>query len=230
MVEKVRPNTNDLENRLATAEKSTYDVEQRVENLEFDHDTLYQCTRKFNVEVHGIPECEGENLTEIITKVGQNISVYMSDNDIDVVHSPGLYRKPPAKKPVIVRFTSYKEKRYFYKGKFNLKDTNLSGILGSTLSDSQTRIFINENLTHRRQELLAMVRNMKRAQKLNRVWTVDGKQRIPALGLAKFGFLMSWLMSWLTRHLLMNELPVMGSLLIRKGFLDRQGGKHCKSL
>ena len=74
-----------------------------------------------------------------------------------------------------MRFTSYKKKREFYKGRFNLKDTNLSGIFGSVLSDSEARIFINENLTQKRQELLAMARNMKRAQKLNRVWTVDGK-------------------------------------------------------
>ena len=94
-------------------------MERQVENLEFDHDTLEQYTRKFNVEVHGIPECEGENLREIITKVGQKISVDISDDDIDIVHR--LYRKPPAKKPIIVRFTSYKKKREFYKGRFNLK-------------------------------------------------------------------------------------------------------------
>ena len=41
-------------------------------------------------------------------------------------------------------------------------------------AESEARIFINENLTQRRQELLAMARNMKRAQKLNWVWTVDG--------------------------------------------------------
>ena len=134
-------------------------MERQVENLEFDHDTLEQYTRKFNVEVHGIPECEGENLREIITKVGQKISVDISDDDIDIVHR--LYRKPPAKKPIIVRFTSHKKKREFYKGRFNIKDTNLSGIFGSVLSDSEARIFINKNLTQRRQELLAMARNMK---------------------------------------------------------------------
>ena len=95
--------TNDLENKVATAEKTIHDLERQVENLEFDHDTLEQHTRKFNVEVHGIPECEGESLREIIIKVGQKISVDISDDDIDFVHR--LYRKPPANKPIIVRFT-----------------------------------------------------------------------------------------------------------------------------
>ena len=118
-------------------------------NLEFDHDILEQYTRKFNVEVHGIPECEGEleNLREIIIKVGQKISVDVSDDDIDIVHR--LYRKPPANKPIIVRFTSHKKKREFYRSRLNLKNTNLSRIFGSGRFDSDARIFINENLTQK---------------------------------------------------------------------------------
>ena len=36
-------------------------------------------------------------------------------------------------------------------------------------------IYINENLTPRRQELLAKARKMRKAKKLVRVWTEDGK-------------------------------------------------------
>lgn len=66
--------TNNLESKLATAEKTIYDLERQVENHEIGHDTLKHYTRIFNVEVHGIPECEGGNLREIIAKVGQKIS------------------------------------------------------------------------------------------------------------------------------------------------------------
>ena len=47
-------------------ENNVYDLGHRMRNLEFDHDALEQYTRKFYVEVHGIPECEGENLADII--------------------------------------------------------------------------------------------------------------------------------------------------------------------
>lgn len=45
---------------------------------------------------------------------------------------------------------------------------------GSRAEDekSEVRIFINENLTQKPQELLATVRNMKRARKFNHVWTI----------------------------------------------------------
>ena len=151
-----------------------YDLGKRVETLEFDHDSLEQYTRKFNVEVHGIPECEGENLSDIIIKVGQKASVDIAHQDIDIVHR--LYRKPPTIKPIIVRFTSYRKKREFYQARFNLKDINISEIIESAqYDDDKARIYINENLTQRRQELLAKARKLKRLKKLYRSWTVDGK-------------------------------------------------------
>ena len=55
-------------------------------NLEFDHDALEQYTKEFNVEVHSIPECNGENLADIIIKIGQKISVDITSQDIDIVH------------------------------------------------------------------------------------------------------------------------------------------------
>ena len=39
----------------------------------------------------------------------------------------------------------------------------------------EARIYINENLKQRRQELLAKARKMRKAKYLVRVWTVDGK-------------------------------------------------------
>ena len=59
-----------------------------MEMLEFDHDLLEQYTRKFNVEVHGIPECEDENLSDIIIncKVDQRASVDIARQDINIIH------------------------------------------------------------------------------------------------------------------------------------------------
>ena len=101
------------------------------------------------------------------------MSVNVTTEDIDIVHR--LYRKSPAIKPIIVRFTTYKKRSKFYKGRFNLKEANTTEIIGSTQGDTEGRIFINKNLTQYRQEILAKARKMKRAYKINRVWTVDGK-------------------------------------------------------
>ena len=124
--------------------------------------------------MHGIPECEGEKLAEIIIKIGQKISVEITYQDIDIVHR--LYRKTPTIKPIIVRFTSYRKKREFYQARVNLKTTKITEIIESAVQhDAEARIYINENLTQRRQELLAKARKTRKAKKLIRVWTVEGK-------------------------------------------------------
>ena len=146
---------------------------RRVQALEYEHDALEQYTRKFNVEIHGVPEYEGENLQDIVMKIGLKMSVDVTTQDIDIVHR--LFRKSQVIKPIIVRFPSYKKRREFYKGRFYLKETNITEIIGIAQGYANGRIFVNENLTQYRQEVLAKARKMKKANKIFRVWTVGGK-------------------------------------------------------
>ena len=169
-VEALKTENEKLVQTNSALQSELYELGKRVQTLEYDHDSLEQYTRKFNVEIHGIPEREGENLQDIVIKTGQKMSVDVTIQDIDIVHR--LYRKFPAIKTIIVRFTSYKKKREFYQSRFNLKETNIAEIIRG---DVEARIFINENLTQYTQELLAKARKKKKANKLYRVWTVDGK-------------------------------------------------------
>ena len=106
----VKKKNEELVQKNNALENKVYNLGQRVRNLEFDHDALEQYTRKFNVEVHSIPVCEGENLADNIIKIGQKISVDITSQDI--VHR--LRKKTPTTKPIIVRFTSYRKNREFY--------------------------------------------------------------------------------------------------------------------
>ena len=56
-----------------------------------------------------------------------------------------------------------------------MKTTKISEIIESVQHEVEARIYINENLTQRRQELLAKARKMRKAKYLVRAWTVDGK-------------------------------------------------------
>ena len=146
---------------------------KRVQALEYEHNALEQYTRKFNAEIHSVLEHEGENLQDIVMKIGLKMSVDVTTQDIDIVHR--LFRKSQAIKPIIVRFTLDKKRREFYKGRFHLKETNITEITGIAQGYADGRIFVNKNLTQYRQEVLAKERKMKKANKIFRVWTVDGK-------------------------------------------------------
>ena len=88
------------------------------------------------------------------------MSVDFNFKDIDIVNC--LYRKPPARKPVIVRFTTHPKKQEFYKGRFMLKEVNLSLIVQLEVNEVGSKIFINENLTARHKGIMAAAWKMKK--------------------------------------------------------------------
>ena len=95
-VKKYEQDLKDHENSINQLEDRTYD-------LELNQDSLEQYTRKYNVEVHGIPEKRDENLKDVIVSIASQLDVDICSQDIDIVHR--LHRKPPAIKPIIVRFS-----------------------------------------------------------------------------------------------------------------------------
>ena len=126
-------------------------LEDRACDLDLNLDSLEQYTRKYNVEIHGIPEKCDENLKDVITSLGSKLDVDIRGQDIDIVHH--LNRKPPAIKPIIVRFSSHSNKQEFYQARFKLHEEYFTSILPG--KGSARSISINENLTARRKELLA---------------------------------------------------------------------------
>ena len=157
-----------------TNEQQAY-IEQLEENLEdlvLEKDALEQYTRKYNVEIHGVPERSDENLLELIPSIANKLGSSITSDSIDIVHR--VYTKSTGPKPIILRFKSYREKENFYQSRFNLRDADLSGIL-PTENNAIPAIYINENLTQIRRQLFGKVWKLKKARKFHRVWTIDGK-------------------------------------------------------
>jgi len=77
--------------------------EDGAHDLELNQDSLEQCTRKYNVEVHGISEKRDENLKVVIIPIAGQLDVDICSQDIDGVHC--LQKKPPAiKRPSLCVF------------------------------------------------------------------------------------------------------------------------------
>ena len=73
-----------------------------------------------------------------------------------------------------MRFSSHSKNQEFYQARFKLREADFFSILPGPVEGSHS-IFINENLTARRKELLAKVRKLKKEKSYHRVWTMDGK-------------------------------------------------------
>ena len=67
-----------MEAREKIADKTIHDLEEKYDDIE-----LY--SRKFNLEIHGIPERKEKDITQIILDLAETIDADVREEDIDIV-------------------------------------------------------------------------------------------------------------------------------------------------
>jgi len=148
--------------------------EDETQNLWFNLDSLEQYTRKNSLEFHGIPECLYANAQDVVIRVAKEINVEIEQDDIEIVHK--LQRKK-GNKPIIAKFCSHKVKAKIYRERVKLRNVKVNDIFPqySPADESRNRIYINENLTAFRRDLVSKALKKRKDKILSSVWTLDGK-------------------------------------------------------
>ena len=149
-----------LEAREKIADKIIHELEEKYDDIE-------QYLRKFNLEIHGIPERKEEEVTQIILDLAEAIDADVREEDIDICHR--LYKAEGKARPIIVKFTNYDSKYEMYSKRLRLRKVDNREKFGVE------RIFINENLTSRRALLYSKVRKKVKDNPVWNTWTIDGK-------------------------------------------------------
>jgi len=91
------------------------------------NDDLEQYTRKFNLEMHGIPETDDEEPEDIVLGLAKLMEIDLTYEDIDITHCLNKGSKSP--RPIIVRFSNYYSKEQMYRGCWKLrKKSGLRGL------------------------------------------------------------------------------------------------------
>lgn len=80
-------------------------LERKLDAMTLKHDDLEQYTRKYNLEIDGIPEERDENLEEAVIKLARCMDIDLRPADIDIVHRFKKGNRQP--NPIIVRFSNY---------------------------------------------------------------------------------------------------------------------------
>ena len=149
-----------MEAREKIADKTIHDLEEKYDDIE-------QYSRKFNLEIHGIPERKEEDITQIILDLADTIDADVREEDIDICHR--LYKAEGKARPIIVKFTNYDSKYEMYSKRLRLRKVDNREKFGVE------RVFINENLTSRRALLYSKVRKKVKDYSAWNTWTMDGK-------------------------------------------------------
>ena len=135
-------------------------TEAKVQKLEKGLDDLNQYGRRQSIRLNNVQiadevDCE-KAVLDILNKAlpdDQNISA----SDIDRCHTIGKANKK-GNRQVIVKFQSYKIKAKIYDARFNLRN-----------------IYMTEDLSPKNQALFGDLVKLRRAKKVTKLWTIDGK-------------------------------------------------------
>ena len=163
-----------MEIQLAAARRKIIDQESEIAELYDLQDALEQYTRKNSLEIHGVPESAYTSTEEVVFKLAEALNVDINPNDVEISHK--LHRK--GIKPIIVKFQSHKVKSRMYKERAKLKHVRVADLYpGSTAATrvESERIYLNENLTSYRRDILKQAIQKRKDGLLTSAWSMDGK-------------------------------------------------------
>ena len=119
-------------------------LEKKITEIELRADNLEQYSRRNSLRIHGLNESttEQENTQEIVMDLLQTkLGIDIDSSGIDRIHRVGRKTSGGKKRPVIVKFATYKERASVFRAKSRLKNIQPGGI------------FIHEELTKARSVL-----------------------------------------------------------------------------
>lgn len=165
-----------LEDELFTARNKINEQEEEIAELYQLQDNLEQYTRKQSLEICGIPAGAYASTEEAVLKIASALNVTMSAEDINISHKI----KSKGAGTILVKFQSHKAKSRLYKARTKLKNLRLTDIFTSMSTATRVaagtgRVFINENLTSYRKDLLRKANDKRKDGLIISAWSTDGK-------------------------------------------------------
>ena len=138
-------------------------LQTRLLEAEVAHEELEQYGRRNSLRFHNVKIPEGaKNTDEVIVKLcEEKLNVKIDKDDINRSHPIGKPNKEK-KSQIICRFKNWKVKNSIFSEKSNLKG-------------NEDNVFITEDLTKYRQDLIKDILVAKRAGKVAAFWTSDGR-------------------------------------------------------
>lgn len=142
-------------------ERENAQLKLRVKNLEISVDSAEQYSRRNCLRMSGVPESDREDTDSLVMDAARAVEADLDITEIDRSHRIG---KPKVGKPrdIIIKFATYRARQKIYRQRVLLKDRGYVGV------------FLNEDLTRARSNLLFKARQKVKAKCLKGAWSSDG--------------------------------------------------------
>ena len=138
------------------------DFENEVK-IKLDHHEQYSRRHSLRI-VNNVVEKQGEDTNQIVIDIAKKmLDKNIEPNEIDRSHRIGRPNRNKAR-PIIVKFVSYNMKRETFRAR---KRLNFAG-------QDAKGVYINEDLTKTRQQMLSLARALQKDHLISDSWTLDG--------------------------------------------------------
>ncbi|XP_044757467.1 uncharacterized protein LOC123315704 [Coccinella septempunctata] len=147
------------------------DLKLEISSLNHRLNSMEQHTKSNNIEIQDVPEKTGENLFQIIDKIGNFIGQPIKKENVDFITrvNTKIASKP---KHIVVRFTTkLLRDEFLAKAKIKRNQCENRSLMLDGISN---RFFINEHLTIANKILLRKVRDVSKERNFKFVWVRDG--------------------------------------------------------
>ena len=166
-----------IEKKLNKVNETVQDHSEDITDLQINLDNLEQYSRKNSLEFCGVPDDINMSTDQAVCKIAQAIGVEIQEDDIEISHR---IKQKHGNKPILAKFCNHKIKSKVYKARTQLRSTTISSIFPDCVSfiaehNRQPKIFINENLTQYRKEMMKTAREKRNNGKIVSFWSLDGK-------------------------------------------------------
>jgi len=146
---------------------------EQVQDLEGRHDDLEQYGRRNNLRFYNVPMAPTDDTEALVLDICNNklkLSPPITTADIERCHIIGTITKASPEDEtgtaqIICKFKGWKTKKQVYKAKSSLKK----------FKTPQYKVFINEDLTRKRQSMIKILSSAKKVDKIDSYWSFDGR-------------------------------------------------------
>lgn len=139
---------------------------EQLEWLQYELNESEQYSRNMNMEIHGLPEKDNENLTDVLTEIAEKLELReFSMSQVEAIHRLPCKRGSTPK--ILIRFTSLAARDNLFDARRKLRKLFESGSLD--------QIYFNENLTRKNRDLFWRARVRAKERDHRFTWVKRGK-------------------------------------------------------
>ena len=163
------------------------ELNEKVNALELKLDDYEQYSRRNSLRISGIKETQSEDVAQKVLDVFNSkldLDSPVTPDQVDRVHRVGP-KKVETTRAILIKFATYGVRKKVFQSKKNLKAktrnvqvTNEDNSDNRSVDDQNTEtdgsIYINEDLTKIRANLIWKARLLKKDKKISDCWTHDG--------------------------------------------------------